>query len=66
MMMVILIWSGVRAKTLQSPPHTAPYCDWSVLIIIIINIIADVIIIIKDKNNQEKFKPIWISASVQS
>ena len=48
-MVMIIIWSGVRAKTLQSPPHSAPYCDWLVLFIIII----------KDKNIREKFKPIY-------
>ena len=33
---MMMIWSGVRAKTLQSPPHSAPHCDWSVRIIVIL------------------------------
>ena len=34
--MMIIICSGVRTKTLQSPPHSAPYCDRSVRDIIIL------------------------------
>ena len=33
---MMMIWSGVRAKTLQSPSHSTPHCDWSVRIIVIL------------------------------